>query len=326
MNRRGKRIRLATGVYRDAIGLSAIVQVRRARREKRFRPDTPIRAIRGWQDDTRRRLDALTPEATRGTFAEDVTRYLARVKPLLASYPDRAREIETWLPVFRLRPRWTITTDEIDAQLYAWRQTRAASTVNHRRDALSNLYWILGRRRDHAVTQAVRFKVPAPVARAVPRDRIEKVLTAMIPSRTRARLKVLQWTGMRPSQLQRMQADDLDLERRVCYVPWGKGGENIAVPLTTKGLSAWQEFVARNAWGRWSVSAARIRLYAACRASGVPRFSIVQLRHSYGTELRRRGADLDDVRALLGHRDIRTTRRYAPIVSEKLIAAVERLE
>ena len=37
------------------------------------------------------------------------------------------------------------------------------------------------------------------------------------------------------------------------------------------------------------------------------------------------GADLADVQELLGHRDIRTTRRYAPVVSGKLREAVDRL-
>ena len=71
---------------------------------------------------------------------------------------------------------------------------------------------------------------------------------------------------------------------------------------------------------------ARLERYArrtAGRPAGVDTIGIHALRHAYATELRRSGADLADVQELLGHRDIRTTRRYAPVVTGKLREAVE---
>ena len=232
---------------------------------------------------------------------------------------------DRWVPRFRERRRGNITTEEIDAQLYAWRESRAASTCNHRRDALSHFYRILDGRRDNPVTEAVRFALPPPETRSAPRSRIAAVLASMQPSKTRARLRVLLWTGMRASQLQRMARDDVNLDGAVCYVPRGKGGEPVALPVPAEGVDAWREFIEIDAWGSWSTSSARIRLHAACRRAGVDTIGIHALRHAYATELRRSGADLADVQELLGHRDIRTTRRYAPVVTGKLREAVDRL-
>jgi len=51
-----------------------------------------------------------------------------------------------------------------------------------------------------------------------------------------------------------------------------------------------------------------------------------QARHSVALELGERGIDLADMSAVLGHRQITTTRRhYAPVLVSRLKAASERL-
>ena len=84
--------------------------------------------------------------------------------------------------------------------------------------------------------------------------------------------------------------------------------------------------IERNGWGRWSCSSANKTLGIAARRAGVPAFTVYALRHSYGWALRKTGADLADVQKLLGHRDGRSTLRYAPAVEAKLRAAVDRLD
>ena len=64
----------------------------------------------------------------------------------------------------------------------------------------------------------------------------------------------------------------------------------------------------------------------ACDQAHVARFNPYKLRHSFATLLRREGADLADVQALLGHKSSKTTARYADVSKEKLAAAVQRLE
>jgi integrase len=56
------------------------------------------------------------------------------------------------------------------------------------------------------------------------------------------------------------------------------------------------------------------------------RLSPYVARHERLTELRRTGADLADVQAYAGHVDASTTKRYAPTVEGKVLAAVVRAE
>lgn len=49
------------------------------------------------------------------------------------------------------------------------------------------------------------------------------------------------------------------------------------------------------------------------------------LRHTFGTELASRGADVETIRELMGHKDISTTQRYLHTTRDRKRAAVERL-
>jgi hypothetical protein len=64
-----------------------------------------------------------------------------------------------------------------------------------------------------------------------------------------------------------------------------------------------------------------------CRPAGWPKdVRPYQARHSIALELGERGSDLADVSAVLGHRQIATTRKhYAPVLVSRLKGASERL-
>lgn len=61
---------------------------------------------------------------------------------------------------------------------------------------------------------------------------------------TRVRLELMYWTGMRPSQIGRLRADDFRLDEPIPYVaaPRGKGGPLAAVPLVPEGAAAGRAF------------------------------------------------------------------------------------
>jgi integrase len=72
-----------------------------------------------------------------------------------------------------------------------------------------------------------------------------------------------------------------------------------------------------------SVSLAFLR---ACRNVGIADFRLHDLRHTAASWLRMSGADLQDVAELLGHRDLRMTKRYSHLSPAHLSAAVKRLD
>lgn len=318
--------RVLIGIHRDAHGLRAVVKVRGRQLEKRFPLGTPFEEIQDWREHTRAVMADEDPEAPRHSLAADVRRYLRLVQSRLpGSYPDRVRDLAAWVDALGEQDRRLLRLPTLNAVLQNWRATLSASTVNHRRDALSHLYRVLDGT-PGIVARAVRFPLPQPRTRAVPLADIDQVLRQLRPgSRTRIRLTLMRWTGMRPSQMARLTKDDIG--PAAIRVPAGKRGRIVLCPLATpEAKAAGAAFRAMPAaWGEWSCPSANKALTTACEKAGVRPFTVYQIRHSFALALRAAGADLADVQALLGHVDQRTTLRYAPTIDLKLQAAVARL-
>jgi integrase len=124
---------------------------------------------------------------------------------------------------------------------------------------------------------------------------------------------VMAATGIRPSQLKRVQAEDSDFERRIWIVAGGKRGEPISRYLNGDMLTAWRLFVAVSAWGEYdSRSYARV-LRTAGRPNGIRPYNV---RHAIGQDLCEQGEDLKLVAVGLGlssrARNTCGTRRQGP--------------
>lgn len=348
---RGSRGRLITkGIYEDEYGLAATVSVgsgtNKQQREKRYDPGTSLKTIKAWQDETRVRLRQALNSPVRGTLAAKAPKYLEIVKPLIAaSWKDRARDLEAWLPRFGHRRAESLTTREITDQLLEWRTGVSARTCNGRRDALSHFYhWLAGRdlQKHHKlsggpVEGAMRFTTPDPVAKALPLEIIDRALAKLTPPRafprssghTSARLRLMRWTLGRPSQIGRLDASHFNLTSAIKSVAMvrGKGGRVVRVPLiAAEAIQAAQDFIAWRAFGPWSCPSANKALAIACREARVPPFSLYVIRHSAASHLRASGADLADVQTILGHTDLETSAIYAPPVTAKQVAMFRTLE
>ncbi len=328
---RRHRVRVAEGIYKDSHGLAATVKVNGVQREARFPVSTPLKTIRAWRDEMRASLRTL-PAGARNTLAHDANRYLDQVDRELTSIADRRYHVGLWVSRFgHLRtlelPQHAGTLND---QLRQWRETHSASACNHRRDALTNLVKVLyGRRAAADFVDLVRFAPPPPRPRWLERTHIADVLAHLTPgSKTVVRLRLMHWTGMRPSQMARLQPEDFRLDESTPFVvvPRGKGGRLAAIPLVGEGLESAREFMASRAYGRWSCPSANKALERAARKAGRPAFTVYQIRHSFATGLRRTGSDVADIQDLYGHTDPETTMIYAPPQLQKHADAIARLE
>lgn len=325
-----RRVRVAEGVYRDRWGLAATVKVNGRQREIRFPLGTPLKTIRARRDELRaslrhqRRYDS-------GTLADDAVRYLDQIRTTLASFADRVRHLQAWLPQFGHLDTLSLADHLplLDNQLRDWRHRLSASSCNQRRDALTNLVKVLyGRRAAAEFVDLVRFvREPTP-PRWIERSHITAVLRRLTAgSKTEARLRLMHWTGMRPSQMGRLRRDDFRLDDAIPFVavPRGKGGRLAAIPLIEEGLRAAHDFVARDAFGSWSCPSANKALVRAARLAERPAFTVYAIRHSFAAGLRRTGTDLADIQDLYGHTNPSTTMIYAPPQLVKHQAAITRL-
>jgi len=141
--------------------------------------------------------------------------------------------------------------------------------------------------------------------------------------------------GVRQSDLTRLTVAQVDLEERVISFPAKKKGRKRVLPIGERlyyllarriaGLSA-TDLVFLNGSRRWERWHIRNRLQAAMKRVGISNLRFHDLRHTAGSRLRRRGADMEDIRRILGHRGKQTTEGYVHYQAEQLRPVLALLE
>jgi integrase len=142
-------------------------------------------------------------------------------------------------------------------------------------------------------------------------------------------------TGMRQGELFNLKWEDVNFAGRILTVvgAMAKSGKTRHIPLNDEALlvlCCWykqrkeSELVFPNANGgrldNISTSWENI-----IKAAQIKNFRFHDLRHDFASKLVMAGVDLNTVRELLGHSDIKMTLRYAHLAPEKLAAAVAKL-
>jgi integrase len=342
MPRRGKRVRLAKGIYRDKSGIAATVAIgtgpAKVQREKRYPFDTPLKTIKQWQLDTAAELREDVGVTKRGTLKADAARYL-KLAQYLKNWSGVRSEVNAWVARLGHLHRNQITpTHVLEARVDWLAEGYAPKTVNDRVGRLRRLYRTLD-----ATPQ--RKKPPSPCDTVPDLPVIEGPSVAPAPAilvtvlrnleqgeqhgtlrdaKTRARFLVLATTGKRPAEVMRAVSDDLSLETRVWRVRNAKGGEGPGIFLNDDMVVAWHLFIEADAWGAFNTgSYARV-----LRTAGwPPGLRPYNLRHAVGQAMSEAGIDLSDIQAHYGHKHISTTRRhYVPVLDSRLEKASRKID
>lgn len=294
-------------------GTRVQIRIKGVLHRKHFKRGTDPVIIKRWLLDTEVKYRGGSHGKT-GRFCDDATVYLAAVASM-PTYAERKAHIDEWIAVFGKQLRDTITAEQIRAQLHAWRQTKAASTVNHRRTALMHLFRVLdGKAAANPVKDAPKFSEPSPFPRAVSAAAIAKLIAAIPPGPDRARAMVLAYAGIPHAQIHKIEPSHVDVKARTVIVHGRRKGQGTAASvrrLTRKGAQAFQMMKRTKAWGPFSRWDFRKVILAACEQAKIdPPLRPYDLRHFFGTELYRRSGDMRAVQVLMGHSTPALTHRY----------------
>lgn len=244
------------------------------------------------------------------------------------------------LPRLGRRQLGTLRSADVDELLE--RRLREGATpndVDHDRMMLSSFFtWCVGRELLQ-VNPARKVKklryAPTRDRRALTPDEVTRLAGVLRPA-SRLALLTAVYTGVRKSELLRMQWADVDLVAGVVRVR-SRGREHtksyepriVAIHPTLRAelerAPRIGGYLVTGAGGDAHKRDVRGILEQACSLTGVPLCRWHDLRHTCGTWLRAAGVPLEDIAAILGHSSITSTLIYAHADGQLLAGAVARL-
>lgn len=271
-----------------------------------------------------------TEVAVRDDTAEGMlNKYIAtkRVEGKAETTLERYREQNLALLTFLGKPLDRITTDDLRFYLSVKRQRDKVSnrTLDGMRRCYSSFFgWLsanglIGRNPCAALAQIKSRKV---VKKPYSAAEMEKMRKACNNIRNLAMVDFLYATGCRVSEVAGLDISDVDFERRECVV-LGKGNKERKVYLTEVAAMHLQEYLNTRTdscealftgrgkrLGKNGIEAIVKKLG---RRAGVENAHPHRYRRTLATNLLDRGMNIQDVAAILGHSDLKTTQIYCYI-------------
>lgn len=276
---------------------------------------------------------------------------LAAIKKRPAkSGQDRRRKA----PVIECSHFEAITTAQISAFIAGQMASRglAPKTGNRIRDTLSGLFsWAMTQRgiqmpgRLNPVTAVVKYKEPAPEIEFLTLEQIDQQLKVLSDNpRLQVMVAILIFAGIRREELLWLTSDDIDLNagtyglirirsKTVNGESWTpKTKKNRGVFISQKlshYLTEWKPSKGKSPWLFPSATNGRLdpdnfsrTLRVANKAKGLA-WTQLHYRHTFGSQLARRGESLFKIAKLMGNSPQIAERHYAALLPESLVTAVE---
>ena len=275
------------------------------------------------------------PSVNFGQLLDDALAYSKQNKRSYKTDVPRFATLKEW---FGNNPAEELTPKEIENKLAAAAEKEkwAPSTFNHYRSLMS-LSYRLGIQNRKVSTNPAR----SVTHRREDNNRVrfltteeEKKLRKVIKQKSSWHLPEFDLavnTGIRKGSQYGLTWDMVDWKCRMLNIPRTKNEEPVHVPLNDAAVAALRVVYARgDRRGRVFQSAktgeplenGRHWFDDAVIQSGIKNFRWHDLRHTFASRLRMKGAALEDIADLLGHKSLTMTRRYAHLGPNKLHAVV----
>lgn len=286
-------------------------------------------------------LERCTDVAVRDNSSEGLLRkFLAtkRVEGIADSTLRRYAEINRALLCYLGKPLEEITTYDIRFYLSARRQSGKVS--NRSLDGMRRCYssffsWLAAERlishNPCAALAQIKYRKVAKMPYSA--TEIERIRKACGNVRNLALVDFLYATGCRVSEVARLDISDVDFERMECVV-LGKGNKERKVYLSEVAAMHLQEylngrtdscdalFVGRGK--RLEKSGIEAIIKNLGKQAGVENAHPHRYRRTLATNLLDRGMNIQDVAAILGHADLKTTQIYCYISQANVKSAYKK--
>jgi integrase/recombinase XerD len=247
------------------------------------------------------------------------------------------RTVTEWPRIVLRAARWAdadpteLTTDELADYLAA---LPSAATRQTYYSALRAWHrWLLATscRADDPLAAIRRPRAPRGTPHPVATGHLEVLLASGIRRRTRTAILLAAYEGLRVHEIAKIRGEDVDLIGRRLRVV-GKGGAERWMPLHPVIATEAHRYPRRGYWfpsparpgrhvRRDSLSAVISRAMDRCGIPGTAH----SLRHWFGTELLRSGANAREAQELLRHASLATTAIYTLVAADAQQAAIDRL-
>jgi integrase len=305
---------------------------------------------------TKRKNEALQgkklPETLRRKFvrfseiAEDALTYSRAHKKSWQDDESRMKLLKEW---WGSRDAESLSTAEIEQRLSAAARDGkwAPSTYNHYRSLLMLTYRearragkvnvnpardVRHRREDNSRVrylnqfEPMRTEIDYLKPLKTEEERLRAVIQHDCPEHL-AEFELAVSTGLRKGSMYGLEWSMVDWTGRMLNIPISKNGEALHIPLNNAALAALRTVYQRGEkTGRVFQSEKTGKPLAnsrhwfedAVEQAGITDFHWHDLRHCFATKLRMKGAKLEDISELLGHKSLAMSRRYAHLGPNQL--------
>jgi integrase/recombinase XerD len=269
----------------------------------------------------------------------DHRRQIFKVFFTWAAERDLTRATQITRPILESYQRWLWRYVKANGQRLGW------STQREHLGALKDFFRWLARQNVIIHNPASEIELPRPEKRlpqeVLTQAQVEKLLSIpdtndLLGVRDRALLELFYSTGIRRTELCRLDLPDLNTERRTLHVRLGKGRKDRVVPVGERAL-AWLERYLREVRPRLCLDTRTQALFltgygeafnpdvvsrmvaAWLKRAGGPRQGACHtLRHACATHMLEHGADVRFIQQLLGHESLDTTAIYTEVSIKRL--------
>jgi integrase len=320
------------GKRRQQYGGPTVTQAREKREEIRTRVRERKEAIANGE--------ALPTE---DTFAIVAERYILFQKKRCAAGELSERELRRQegivekhlVPFFGATKIRSIRPSKVNDYIESRTGVVAAGTIIKEANVLKHLFGVACDRWEIIPSNpARRVKMPeTPEGRTRHLDpkELQKLLLAC-PAWLRPIVGMAVSTGMRRGELMRIRWRDVDIPGGRILLSVTKNGKprfaylNQLANQVIESLDSATRLASELLFPNVTPAQVTVAFIRACQAADIVDFSLHDLRHTFASQLRMKGADLHTVGQLLGHKDLRMTARYSHLNPEYLGAAAGKLD